>query len=66
MKNNRLIVSLLSILSLTLLQGCERLKDKWESRERRVQYLRSSIDSAGKHNSKAYDSIGKEQDTIMN
>ena len=66
MKNNRLIVSLLSILSLTLLQGCERLKDKWESRERRVQYLRSSIDSARKHNSKAYDSIGKEQDTIMN
>jgi len=44
----------------------ERLKDKWESRERRVQYLRSSIDSARKHNSKAYDSIGKEQDTIMN
>jgi hypothetical protein len=48
-----------------MLQGCERLKDKWETRERRVQYLRSSIDSARKQNTKMYDSIGKQQDTIM-
>jgi hypothetical protein len=65
MKNKRLIVFYICILSISILQGCERLKDKWNTRERRVQYLRSSIDSARKHNTKMYDSIGTQQDTIM-
>lgn len=65
MKNKRLSLLYICVLSIYILQGCERLKDKWKTRERRVQYLRSSIDSARKHNTKMYDSIGKQQDTIM-
>ena len=37
-----IILLLLSVLSLS----CERLKKKMEIRERRIQYLKSTIDSA--------------------
>ncbi|NBO70449.1 MAG: hypothetical protein EBU66_08155 [Bacteroidetes bacterium] len=37
-----IILLLMSVLSLS----CERLKKKMEIRERRIQYLKSTIDSA--------------------
>lgn len=47
-----IILLLLSVLSLS----CEKLKKKMEIRERRIQYLKSTIDSARNNRIQSIDS----------
>ena len=49
MRINRFILSLV-FLSMSLgSMSCERLKKKMEIRERRIQYLKSTLDSSRKN-----------------
>lgn len=53
----RIIVLLVALLLVSLTQSCERLKQKTERRNRRIEYLQKNIDSARKLQSKSYDTI---------
>ena len=49
----------LSFFTIISLQSCERLKKKMEIRERRMNYLKSTIDSARNHQAKNQDTVSK-------
>lgn len=58
-RNNALII--LFMIVCLCLQSCERLKKKMEIRDRRINYLKSTIDSARNKSSTV---VGAPQDTI--
>lgn len=57
MRINRFILSLVFLTMSLGSMSCERLKKKMEIRERRIQYLKSTIDSSRKNSLPKLDSI---------
>ena len=55
--------SLLVIILISSLYGCERLRTKWERRERKLHYLEEEIDSARKLETHVQDSIWRALDS---
>lgn len=51
------------ILVISSLYGCERLRTKWERRERKLHYLEEEIDSARKLETHVQDSIWRALDS---
>jgi hypothetical protein len=53
-------ISVCILLCALALYGCERFQQKWESRGRRLDYLKQTIDSARKQHDRVYtDSLAK-------
>lgn len=55
--------SLLVIILISSLYSCERLRTKWERRERKLHYLEEEIDSARKLETHVQDSIWRALDS---
>ncbi len=51
------------VLTLVSLNGCDRLKNKWERRERKLHYLQEELDSARKRESHVQDSLWRMLDS---
>lgn len=56
MKNTIRYFTIILLLLSVLFLSCERLKKKMEIRERRIQYLKSTIDSARNNKIQSVDS----------
>ncbi|MFM8281222.1 MAG: hypothetical protein ACKN9Y_06490 [Bacteroidota bacterium] len=56
MKNTIRYFTIILLLLSVLFLSCERLKKKMEIRERRIQYLKSTIDSARNNRIQSVDS----------
>ncbi len=54
---------LLLIILISTLNSCERLRTKWERRERKLHYLEEEIDSARKLETHVQDSIWRALDS---
>ncbi|MBK9249054.1 MAG: hypothetical protein IPM69_13305 [Ignavibacteria bacterium] len=52
------------ILLLGSLGSCDRFKDKWERRERKIHYLNEEIDSARNIQARYQDSLRHAHDSI--
>ncbi|MBI3259456.1 MAG: hypothetical protein HYZ54_08300 [Ignavibacteriae bacterium] len=70
MKRNRLrsiLINIFAFLSLitiiSSLYSCERLRNKWERRERKLHYLQEEIDSARKLETHVQDSVWRALDS---
>lgn len=53
----------LFIFSIISLNSCDRLKNKWERRERKLHYLQEELDSARKRESHIQDSLWRVLDS---
>ena len=55
---------ILLTLVVISLYSCDRLKNKWERRERKMHYLQEEIDSARKLDNHFQDSVWQSLDSI--